>query len=379
MGVFINGMGSISPQGVGPLRDSISSSWDSISGLHTEPGVSRRLKRDSISSWKDSIPIEYNARMIQCPEPDVDTGLSDKYLRRMSRIIRLGWTSAKLCLEDAGGLPPDAIITGSGWGSVQDSEKFLLSIYRNKENLLPPTPFIQSTHNAVGAQIAMLLENYDYNMSYAHVNFAFEHALLDSMMRIRDGSSKKILCGGFDEITQNQFTLIGRLGRWREEAVSNLELLDPVKKGTIAGEGYQFFFLQSEKNERTYAELKGVETIYTSDLKHIAADSQILANEIDWIFVGLNGDEANERVYKDFIRERWPDGVNVAAWKHLTGEYLAASAFGMWAAARAIHEQAVPGVMKIKEERPVKSIRNILIYNHYKGKYHSFALLSQAE
>jgi 3-oxoacyl-[acyl-carrier-protein] synthase II len=138
MSIYINGIGCVSPQ----------KTWEKDSFLEEVQ--------------------EYHARMIQCMEPEVDPGLDDKYLRRMNRLIRLGWTAAKLCLDDAGNPKPDAIITGSGWGSVQDSEKFLLSIYKNKENFLPPTPFIQSTHNALGSQIAILLECFHYNMAYAH-------------------------------------------------------------------------------------------------------------------------------------------------------------------------------------------------------------------
>lgn len=318
--------------------------------------------------------------MIQCVEPDIDTGLEDKYLRRMSRLIRLGWSAAKMCLDDAGGLPPEAIITGSGWGSVQDSEKFLLSIYRNKENFLPPTPFIQSTHNAVGAQIALLLNSYDYNMSYAHITSAFEHALLDSMLRLNGGESERVLCGGFDEITPNQFTLISRLKRFRKEPVANLGLYAPAGEGSIAGEGFNFFFLQNKKTEKTYAEVKWVETILTED---IAADpligSRIKGEGIDWVFAGYNGDAENDRHYRKILPVWFPGGVNVAAWKHLSGEYLTASAFAMWVAAGAIREQLLPETLKFHREGAGSKLRKILIYNHFKGKYHQFILLSQPE
>ena len=52
---------------------------------------------------------------------------------------------------------PDAIITGTGLGCLEDTEKFLTAMVTNKEEFLTPTSFIQSTHNTVSAQIALLL------------------------------------------------------------------------------------------------------------------------------------------------------------------------------------------------------------------------------
>ena len=348
---FINGIGCVSPQ----------RTWD----RGNFPGEVQ----------------EYNTRMIQCMEPEVDTGLDDKYLRRMNRLLRLGWTAAKLCLDDAGNIRPDAVITGSGWGSVQDSEKFLLSIYKNKENFLPPTPFIQSTHNALGSQIAILLESYHYNMAYAHSSFAFEHALQDSLLRLRNGESRNVLAGGFDEITANHFTLFDRAGWWRKEAISNLELLKTREDGTICGEGFGFFFLQNERNENTYAELGEVET--QSVIKINATDSQInkrlKETKIDWVFAGMNGDMRYDHLYGDAISKMFPEGVNIAAYKHLCGESLTSSAFAVWAAANAIRKQHVPDIFRIKSVRETKEIRNILIFNHFKGKHVSLILLSKPQ
>jgi len=336
----------------------------------------------SVSLQAGSIPFpgkarEYHARMVQCPEPEVNAGLEDKYLRRMSRLIRLGWIASKLCLDDARGPGPDAIITGSGWGSVLDSEKFLLSIYRNKENFLPPTPFIQSTHNAVGAQIAMLLNSYEYNMSFAHRSFAFEHALLDSIMRLSSGDSKNVLCGGVDEITANQFTLYDRLNWWRKEPANTLRMISEPSEGSVAGEGFHFFFLQGEPNDNTYARVRWVDTVITDN---VAADSQIMdrlvQDKIDWVFAGFNGDVGADRISRDAIAGLFPEGVNIAVYKHLCGEYLTSSAFAMYAAARALREQRIPQIMKHSTVTKENGVRNILIYNQQRGTHHSFILLS---
>lgn len=354
MKIYINGIGNVSPQ----------KTWDNLSFL------------EEIQ--------EYNARMLQCLEPEVDPGLDEKYLRRMSRLIRLGWIAAKICLEDAGNQKPDAIITGSGWGSVQDSEKFLLSIYRNKENFLPPTPFIQSTHNAVGAQISLLLNNFSYNMAYSHGSFAFEHALTDSIMGLKNGDYTKVLAGGFDEITHNQFILTTRLNRWRMAAVNNLQLFDTKTEGTLAGEGFTFFFLQGEPSENTYAEVKDVMTLYSTGNHEMIVSGALSFLErnglepgmIDWIFTGRNGDKNSDQLYGKVLSGIFPKGVNEAAWKHLCGEYHSSTAFATWAAANVLKRQGLPGILKIKTHEKRHDIRNILIYNHFKGIQNSFILLS---
>ena len=223
----------------------------------------------------------------------------------------------------------------------------------------------------------MLLDNYDYNMSYAHRSFAFEHALLDAMIRLSNGDSKKVLAGGIDEITPNQFNLYDRLNWWRKEPFSNLEMIRKPSQGTISGEGFTFFILQGEKSNKTYAM---VEEVHTKISNNIAADSQVIkilrARKIDWVFAGFNGDYKTDKVYMDVIPKLYPGGSNVAAWKHLCGEYLTSSAFAMGLAARAIRENKVPEIMKLEESKKPGKIRNILIYNHFKGTHHSFILLS---
>jgi 3-oxoacyl-(acyl-carrier-protein) synthase len=339
-------------------------------------------------TWDNSVFLEevmdLQGRMLQCHEPEIDPGLDEKYLRRMSRLIRLGWIAARICLEEAGNPDPDAIITGSGRGSVMDSEKFLLSIYRNKENLLPPTPFIQSTHNALGAQIALLLKNPAYNMAYGSCSQAFEHALLDAMISLENGEKRNILLGGFEEITTNQFILVDRLLRWRKEAVNNLDLFKDKLPGTISGEGFTFFFLQNQPTENSYALVKDVTTLFsiqntetiTAKALMFLAKNKLEPGMVDWVFTGRNGDMEGDEIYNDVLSRVFTEGFNEAAWKHLSGEYLTSSAFGTWAAAKALKHQVVPEILRIKTRDNVPGIRNILVYNHFKNIHHSFILLS---
>lgn len=133
--------------------------------------------------------------------------------RRMSRILKSAVTTAVEC---AGGKEEidrlDAIITATGLGCLADSERFLRNMIAGNEQMLNPTPFIQSTFNTAGGQIAMLRHNHCYNVTYVNRNHGFEDALLDALIRIADLESRRVLVGAFDEQTPSQYRIMERMG-----------------------------------------------------------------------------------------------------------------------------------------------------------------------
>lgn len=139
--------------------------------------------------------------------------------RRMSRVVK---TAVAVAVECVGGIENisslDAIITATGWGCLTDSERFLANFIREKEQFLNPTPFIQSTFNTVGGQIALLGKNHCYNVTYAHRSHSFENALLDAFWRILDGESENLLVGSFDEQTPSQHKIMERMGLFRHQS-----------------------------------------------------------------------------------------------------------------------------------------------------------------
>jgi hypothetical protein len=114
-------------------------------------------------------------------------------------------------MECLGDVTPDAIITATALGFIEDGEKFLRAIFEQNEQLLNPTPFIQSTFNTAGAQIALLTNNHCYNMTYCHREESFSHALLDAEIRISQHNAQQVLVGAFDEKTPTLLALLNRL------------------------------------------------------------------------------------------------------------------------------------------------------------------------
>lgn len=165
--------------------------------------------------------------------------------RRMSKVIKTSVATAVECLGGVDGISSlDAIITATGWGCLADSERFLRNIIVDKEQMLNPTPFIQSTFNTVGGQIALLRHNHCYNVTYVNRSHSFEDALLDAMMRISDGESNRILVGAFDEQTPSQHRIMERMGIFRN---------------TSDGEGAVFAVVSSEPSESSVAQVTAID------------------------------------------------------------------------------------------------------------------------
>lgn len=145
--------------------------------------------------------------------------------RRMSRVVKSGVAAGiESLLEFGARAPIDAIITATGLGCIADSEKFLDGLIAGDETMLNPTPFIQSTFNTVGAQIALLRGLHCYNTTYVHRWTSFENALTDAALRIGAGWSRAVLVGAFDETTPSVEKVLQRLrvaqeGRWGESSV----------------------------------------------------------------------------------------------------------------------------------------------------------------
>jgi 3-oxoacyl-(acyl-carrier-protein) synthase len=225
-------------------------------------------------------------------------------------------------------------------------------IERNETTLQPAT-FIQSTHNTVGAQIALLLQCTRYNNTFVHRGLSFESALLDAVLLLQEGDAANVLVGSVDEITDTSHALLTRFGLYR--------------RGTIAGEGAAFFLLANTPTENDYARLEGMTTFYKPDgpaeiqreIQSFLEAQAIDPDSIDLVITGNNGDWTNDSIYRELERTTFKD-TPLVPYKHLCGEYPTSTSFALWMAAGKIRAGA----------------RRILIYNHYLSIHHSLLLLS---
>ena len=308
--------------------------------------------------------------------------ISPVAIRRMAKGVKNGIVASAMAMKDANVSTVDAIITGTGMGCIEDSEKFLKAIIDNKEEFLTPTSFIQSTHNTVGAQIALGLQCKAYNLTYVNASVSFESALMDAKLKIEEEEANTILVGGIDENADYTISLFKLAGFIKTESETPYKVLNSKTKGAVYGEGATFFVLENEKKTTTYAEILDVEIINRLDvdevevkIKSFLEANKLKISDIDAIVLGFNGDIEFDDYYK-ILSENSFKNLPQAYYKHLSGEYNTASAFGLWVGAKIIKTQEIPEIIRVNNlEKP--AYKTILLYNQYKGIDHSFTLISK--
>jgi 3-oxoacyl-(acyl-carrier-protein) synthase len=351
MKAYINGIGSISPQKI---------NFDGSD------------ENEILKSTENSL---------KCIEPDYKNYISPALIRRMGRLIKMGVSSANIALQDAGITMPDAIITGTGLGCIEDTEKFLSAIVENKEQYLTPTSFIQSTHNTVGGQIALMLKCHNYNFTYVHRAFSFESCLVDAGMLLNENPTSKILVGGLDETTNISLKLLERLGFISQEKILNTELLKKNSRGALWGEGSNFFVLSNSIAENSYAQILDCKMIYNPQNKEdinkailsFLEKNKLSVNEIDLLMCGYSGDK-NYDIQYDAVATTFSKS-SIGYFKHLCGEYHTASAFALSMSSNIIRNKKIADSLLLANRQ--RKPEMVLIYNQHRMLHHSLVLLKK--
>jgi 3-oxoacyl-(acyl-carrier-protein) synthase len=302
-------------------------------------------------------------------EQDYRKYISPVAIRRMSRLLKMSITAGMQCLADAGVLP-DAIITGTGRGSVSDMEHFLRDMIEMKEEALNPTYFIQSTYNSVNGWLALQTKCTCYNQTYVHRGLSFELALLDGMLTLDEAEgARNVLVGGFDEMTDYYHFVKNKIGYWKQEKINSLELLKHKDSaGTIGGEGAGFFVLTNERGDAKVA-VAGVQALHKPGLEELQAAVTALLEknglgigDIDVLLSGMNGSLGLQPLCEGTACMLEPHTI-IAGYKHLSGDFDTAPGFGLWLANYMLVNQKVPEITIVKEGT-VTAIENLLIVNH---------------
>ena len=351
--IFVNGLGSITPQ------------WASLP-----------------ECWPDQ-PVVHPGPLIRSADFNYKDYLNPLSARRLSRIIRMALSASVMASRDAGIQSPEAVITGTGLGCVEDTEKFLTTLVENQESLLNPTHFIQSTYNTISSQIAIMLKASGYNSTYVHRAFSFESALADAIDLILTGEVADALVAGIDEITESHHQITALAGDWKKEDCSSQTLLRAESAGSMPGEGACVMVLAGSPGKKCYGRIVGVRTLFGANETEVhdaasalLAQAGIKVSELSLILAGYNGDNRYDKNYCNFI-SRVSDAVPVAAYKHLCGEYFTSSAFAAQAALLSLHTGNVAPYMMLRGKLNTKP-EHILFYNRHQNIEHSLMLFSRA-
>ncbi len=275
-------------------------------------------------------PLKVGSEIIA---PDYKQYINPVLLRRMSKILRMAVSCSIDSLEQAGVKSPDAIIVGTGLGCLDDTEKFLNNFITIQDGLLPPTSFIQSTHNTVAGQISLLLQNHHYNMTHTQNTVSFEHALLDACLCIDEGK-QNILVGAADEFIPILNTLAEELSF----------------KNILLTSGTSFFVLTGNKTATTKASIVNVATYITVNsidecINDFLLESNVTRDEIDQVlFCSLNKLRAVE------IAHLFPQ-KKIVDYQPYTGIYFTNASFALHLATDIL-------------QTPGNNTKRILICNH---------------
>ncbi|NVO18774.1 MAG: beta-ketoacyl synthase chain length factor [Bacteroidetes bacterium] len=252
-----------------------------------------------------------------CIEPDYDNILDARQLRRMSRIMKMALTAAKKAIDDNGNINPDAIITATGLGCLEDTGTFLTKISDPDNRMMNPTSFIQSIHNTMAGQISLFLRNTCYNNTFTQTSLSFEHALFDAVMLLNEKPDNSVLLGGIDELTTLKFDLAERL-----------HLAEKRSNGYYGqGEGSAFFTLSGHKSKVIVKEFI---LPFMGDHSDIGNYIEAKVDTNDAIL--LSGNPGNLQDPDDETIKQLFEDDRIIDYKQYCGDYPTSSSFAFWMA-----------------------------------------------
>ena len=346
--------------------------------LYIQSAAQISVQQPLSDAWFDA-PIIFDSAYVRAIEPNYREYIDPNKARRMGKILKRAIVTSRIAAKNSGIAMPDAIISGTGLGCIENTEIFLEAMVRHGEELLQPTYFMQSTHNTIGSLVSIDMKCHGYNNTYTHKGVSFEQALLDAYLQLSAGRIKTALVGGYDEMTPKYQLLLSRIGYWRAHG-ENVTL----KRGeeAFAGETSVSFMLSCEKDENTICSIGGISLLY----KPSETDLQIALNElldrnacsiddVDAVVAGISGNQTNDAVYYRNAPLLFA-GKPLAGYKHIFGESYTASGLGMYVAATCIGKQHIPRHILLNGCREVNSVKTLLLYNHSDNKNHSFTLLT---
>lgn len=132
-------------------------------------------------------------------EPDSSGWIAPMVRRRLDRLSRIGLTLALQCLEGVERV--DAVITATSYGYLAETIRFGRDVLEKDERLVSPTPFMQSTFNTLGGQIAVSRQLSCYNNTHVQGVYSFALALQEAYVLLQDAEYETVLVGAFDELT----------------------------------------------------------------------------------------------------------------------------------------------------------------------------------
>ncbi|MCQ2065423.1 MAG: beta-ketoacyl synthase chain length factor [Bacteroidaceae bacterium] len=310
------------------------------------------VQKPLCEEWMDS-PEACSGQYARALDPDFRQFISAGESRRLGKLLKRALATSLSALADGGIANPDAIVTGTGFGSIENTELFLDALVRDGEQMLKPTQFMQSTHNTASSLIGINTVSHGYNSTYSQKGLSFDSALYDAWLQFRLGRIGNALVGAHDEMSPVFSTFMRKAGH--------------VKDGETCSEAAVSVLLEAG-GERpamcTLEDLKIVNRPTSGELEEIMS-----GYDPDAVMTGRSGNAENDSWYS-FLRSDVPQ----LAYKPLFGVSFSSSALGFYASACCLKAGRIPSVLN-GGNGDIACRKGILVVNVVEGRHHSFALL----
>lgn len=317
-------------------------------------------------------PLFYNeASLVKAQNPSFRDYMAANEARRMGNIMKRALVTTLKLLGETGIEHPDAIITGTCLGSLDYTEHFLDSIVENDEQAVSPTYFMQSTHNTVGSALAIYTKTHGYNTTYSHSGTSFDLTLLDAWMQIQLGKISTALVGGHDEMTEQFYGLLQKVGFVGVEGM--------VPCGEVA----MSMMLNTHDDVDHLCELAGLRISFRpspeklqQQFNELLAEAGMTLADLSAVMTGVNGHPENDGLYHNTIETLFPEKP-LLHYKHLFGENYTVSGLGLYACAQLLKKNEIPSFLYASDQR-VEHFKSILLLNQTREGDVSMILLKKA-
>ncbi|MBO4692272.1 MAG: beta-ketoacyl synthase chain length factor [Bacteroidales bacterium] len=289
-------------------------------------------------SWMKS-PVICKEPFAKAVDPPFSQYFAPNQMRRSTAYIKRALAVSLEVLKRCNIAHPDAIISGTCYGSLERTNGFLSELWKNKEEALSPMFFMQAIHNAVSTTIAIATETKSYNTTYSHANLSFDAALLDGFMQMQLGNISNALIGGHEETSAIHFELLKKCGYVGAPGMA------PYADIAVA------MMLNTKEAEDNLCELAAVRLCYNPSpervkelIDNMLQEAQIESPEA--VMTGVNGNHSNDKPYFE-MAERFFKNKPLLTYKNLFGENFASSAAGVYAAAHIVKKETIGSMIVI--------------------------------
>jgi 3-oxoacyl-(acyl-carrier-protein) synthase len=338
------------------------------------------LQQPLSEAWMQE-PIKYDVPFTRSLDPSFKEYVSPIEARRMGKILKRALATSKEALKEAGLDTVDAIITGTGYGCIENTEFFLDALSNEGEQMLKPTYFMQSTHNTISSLVAIQTKNHGYNVTYAHKSISFDSALQDAWWQFKLGKISTALVGGHDEMTETFYHILKKGGVMGHDD----EMCGESAVSIVLGSALRpFEWPQGPQAQgpQPLCKLTGFEMLHQPSQDTLQDSlASMLQNackslaDVDYILTGISGNHGNDEAYLKEAKLLFGDKP-LLKYKHLFGESFTSSGIGLYVAAQCLKTGCVPAALFVDpKEASDKQPKCIVLYNRTDGKNVSLTLL----